>query len=240
MVWLPLFILLLGLPHARGGYSDGNYAEPECWVDTVLQPDCAILGDVLPRWDPAMPLEWTVDEPTSLQFWLDGEDPRHVRYGDGPVYHANVHLCGFDIGFCSPYGLSGCAQLITQTQTRQGDFDTMWHDAIAAPGEGRYTAIAHFRWDAFSPTGASGFCDDAAAANCSRVDTAVARLVEVNAAAATSTRLPRGIVVAAQALAGCGVFIVGALFAFFFHHRRSPVVRLSDEFSGCLIGGAPA
>ena len=23
MVWLPLFILLLGLPHARGGYSDG-------------------------------------------------------------------------------------------------------------------------------------------------------------------------------------------------------------------------
>ena len=91
MVWLPLFILLLGLPHARGGYSDGNYAEPECWVDTVLQPDCAILGDVLPRWDPAMPLEWTVDEPTSLQFWLDGEDPRHVHYGDGPVYHANVH-----------------------------------------------------------------------------------------------------------------------------------------------------
>ena len=116
----------------------------------------------------------------------------------------------------------------------------MWHDAIAAPGEGRYTAIAHFRWDAFSPTGASGFCDDAAAANCSRVDTAVARLVEVNAAAATSTRLPRGIVVAAQALAGCGVFIVAALFAFFHHHRRSPVVRLSDEFSGCLIGGAPA
>ena len=87
MLWLPLFILLLGLPHARGGYSDGNYAEPECWVDTVLQPDCAILGDVLPRWDPAMPLEWTVDEPTSLQFWLDGEDPRHVHYGDGPVYH---------------------------------------------------------------------------------------------------------------------------------------------------------
>ena len=78
MVWLRLFILLLALPHARGGYSDGNYAEPECWVDTVLQPDCAILGDVLPRWDPAMPLEWTVDEPTSLQFWLDGEDPRHV------------------------------------------------------------------------------------------------------------------------------------------------------------------
>ena len=31
-----------------------------------------------------------------------------------------------------------------------------------------------------------------------------------------------------------------ALFAFFHHHRRSPVVRLSDEFSGCLIGGAPA
>ena len=36
-VWLPLFILLLALPHARGGYSDGNYAEPECWVDTVLR-----------------------------------------------------------------------------------------------------------------------------------------------------------------------------------------------------------
>ena len=135
------------------------------------------------------------------------------------------------------YVTEGCAQLITQTRTQAGTFDTVWRDSLAPASTGTYTLIAHFRWDAddVGPDSEMTFCAAQPAENCSRVDVALARLVEVREAEATSTTLPRGVVLAANAMCGAGLGAVVCLFVFFYVHRRSPVVLLSDAFSSCLV-----
>ena len=62
---------------ASAGYSDGNYDEPECWIDMKLQADCGVLGDVSPQWDPLLPLEWTVGKSPARY----AATPRRARPG---------------------------------------------------------------------------------------------------------------------------------------------------------------